>query len=432
MSAETRSSGVPPAGESQPPVQRPGAFSALRHRNFQLYFSGQLISVAGTWMQVIAQGWLVYQISHSELILGVVGFASAIPALILSPFGGVVVDRVSKRSLLVATQAFAMLLAFTLAWLAFSDRVQEWHIIVLAACTGIFNAFDAPARQAFVVEMVGREDLTNAIALNSMMFNAARVIGPALAGVLLALLGAAWCFLINGISFFFVIAGLLLMRLPPHPRHEGPISPWSQLRQGWEYVTQRSELSGLILIALVFSFFSMSYSSILPAFVDRALHQDASAYGWINALTGMGAVTGAIILAGFSHRIRRGRWLLAATLLFPVTLMLFAINTRYGLALLLSYGLGVGFMLQFTLVNTLLQLRVTDAMRGRVMALYTITFSGFAPFGNLLTGWLAEQWGLAPAIVFGALMALLLTLALLQFIPSLRRLDEPHGPKTAL
>ncbi len=207
---------------------RANAFAALRHRNFQLYFAGQLVSNAGTWMQVIAQGWLVYQIGHSELALGAVGFASAIPSLVATPWGGVVVDRVPKRTLLILTQTGAMLLAFVLAALVFSGLVQQWHIILLAAGLGLVNSFDSPARQAFVVEMVGREDLPNAIALNSLMFNSARVVGPALGGLLLAVVGAGWCFTINGISFLAVIWSLWAMELHPEGAKVTAESPWKQ------------------------------------------------------------------------------------------------------------------------------------------------------------------------------------------------------------
>src|SRR5260221_14137775 len=204
-------------------------FVAMRHRNYQLYFGGQLISNIGTWMQIIAQAWVVYQISHSELALGLVAFASAIPTLVISPWGGVIVDRVSRRNLLIMTQSGAMLLAFALAVLTFMNIVQEWHVIVLAALLGVVNAFDAPARQAIIPELVGKDDLPNAIALNSMMFNSARVIGPAIAGLMLAAIGAAWCFTLNGISFLAVIVGLWLMDLPAHRNTQHTTSPWSHM-----------------------------------------------------------------------------------------------------------------------------------------------------------------------------------------------------------
>ncbi len=356
-------------------------FIAMRHRNFQLYFGGQLISNIGTWMQIIAQGWVVYQISHSELALGLVAFASAIPTLVISPWGGVIVDRMSRRNLLIMTQSGAMLLAFALAALTFANVMQEWHVIVLSALLGVVNAFDAPARQALVPEMVGKRDLPNAIALNSIMFNSARIIGPALAGLMLALVGAAWCFTINGISFFAVIIGLWLMKLPPRQRINHTTSPWQQLVLGIQYAAGNREISALILLSLVFSIFGISYFTILPAFVEKTLHQGALVYGWINAASGLGAVTGAFLLA---HRVsngRRGQLLVWTNIVFPLLLIYFSFTSLYPLSLVLAFGLGLGFMIQFTTINTLLQTRVEDEFRGRVMGLYTITFFGFAPFG---------------------------------------------------
>ena len=407
-----------PISQEQPiePIGEPGnnPFAALRHRNFQLYFGGQLVSNAGTWMQIIAQGWLVYQITHSDLTLGIVGFASAIPTLIVSPWGGVIVDRVPKRSLLILTQAFAMLLAFILAVLAFTNIVQEWHIILLAAGLGLVNAFDAPARQAFVVEMVGKDDLPNAIAINSMMFNSARVIGPAFAGILLAILGAAWCFTINGISFFAVIIGLWAMQLKPHVQRRQLESSWVQLKGGVSYVSKHSDLSGLLLLALIFSVFGISYSTILPAFVEQILKQGAAVYGWITAATGVGAVTGAFMIANHHSPKWRGSWLGWASIAFPLLLAAFAFTPWLVVSLVLAFGLGVGFMMEFTLINTLLQTRVDDVLRGRVMGLYTLTFFGFAPFGNLAVGALSQRIGLSLAISLFAIIGLVLSFAVLR------------------
>src|SRR5512135_890534 len=276
-------------------VRVPKTFKALQHRNFQLYFGGQLISVAGTWMQAIAQAWVVYQLTHSDFWLGVVAFAAAIPGLIITPFGGVIVDRVPKRRLLVITQSSAMILAFILAALSFLNVVQVWHIVALAFGLGIVNAFDGPGRQAFVVEMVGREDLPNAIAINSMMFNGARVIGPAIGGVLLATVGTAWCFFINGVSFLAVIVCLLLMRLTPRTRELKIGSPWTDLKHGLRYVLLHREIFALLMLALIFSVFGISYNTVLPAFIDQILHVDATGYGVVNAFIGAGAVVGAFI-----------------------------------------------------------------------------------------------------------------------------------------
>jgi MFS family permease len=413
----------PPSERITPP--RPFAnstFAAMRHRNFQLYFGGQLVSNIGTWMQIIAQAWVVYQIGHSELTLGWVAFASAIPILVISPWGGVIVDRVSRRNLLVMTQTGAMLLAFILAVLTFTNVVKEWHVIVLAALLGVVNAFDAPARQAFVPEMVGKEDLPNAIALNSIMFNSARIIGPAIAGLLLAIIGAAWCFTLNGISFFAVIIGLWLMKLPPHQPVYNPASPLRQLVSGVQYATRNREISALILLSLVFSIFGISYFTVLPAFVEKVLHQGALAYGWVNAASGVGAVSGAFLLAHHVSNGRRGQLLVWTNIAFPLILIGFAFTTLLPLSLVLAFGLGIGFMVQFTTINTLLQTRVEDNFRGRVMGLYTLTFFGFAPFGNLLIGFLGQKLGLGFAMTLFAVCSLILSRLVLIKTPEVQKL----------
>lgn len=394
----------------------------MRHRNFQLYFGGQLISTAGTWMQIIAQAWLVYQISHSELILGLVAFASAIPSLLITPWAGVVVDRLSRRTLLILTQTGAMLLAFIFAALTFTGMVKEWHVIVLAASLGVVNAFDGPSRQAFVVEMVGFEDLSNAIALNSMMINSARVIGPALGGLLLATVGVAWCFTINGISFLAVILGLWLMTIPPRPEINQDSSPGQQLVSGLQYIIRHRNMLGLLFLALVFSIFGISYTTLLPAFVEKVLHQGTIAYGVVNASIGMGAVAGAFLLANQVANGKRGRWLYASSVIFPLILMIFAFTSFYPFSLVLAFGLGVGFMVQFTIINTLLQLRVEDGFRGRVMGLYTITFIGFAPFGNLLIGFMGEKIGLSISMLIFAACSLVLSQLILGRVRGIREL----------
>ncbi|MGZ6317240.1 MAG: MFS transporter [Anaerolineales bacterium] len=401
---------------------RANAFAALRHRNFQLYFAGQLVSNAGTWMQVIAQGWLVYQIGHSELALGAVGFASAIPSLVATPWGGVVVDRVPKRTLLILTQTGAMLLAFILAALVFTGLVQQWHIIVLAAGLGLVNSFDSPARQAFVVEMVGREDLPNAIALNSLMFNSARVVGPALGGLLLAVVGAGWCFTINGISFLAVIWSLWAMELHPVGVKFTAESPWKQFVSGVQHASERVELGGLILISLIFSVFAISYIPLLPAFVQVVLKQGAAAYGWVTAAFGSGAVVGAVIIARRPRPGWRGNWLFVANILFPIMLSFFVFNTSFPISLVLEVGMGAAFMIEYTMINTLLQTRVEDAMRGRILALYTITFLGFAPFGNLALGALSARIGLSYAIALFAAISLVLSQIVFRRVPEMRAL----------
>ena len=412
-----------PATATRPPAPPPAqAFAAFRHRNYRLYFGGQLVSNAGTWMQIIAQGWLVYQLSHSELMLGIVGFASAIPSLLVTPWGGVVVDRMPKRRLLLLTQSGAMLLAFILAALTFSGIVEAWHIVVLAAGLGLVNAFDAPARQAFVVDMVGSLDLPNAIALNSLMFNSARAIGPAIGGLLLAAVGAAWCFTINGISFLAVLLGLAAMQLEDRPGAGTAETPWRQLWQGVQYLRGEPILSSILWLSLAFSVFGVSYYTLMPAFVERVLQRGPEVYGWVTAATGVGAVTGALLIANHSVRMPRGRFLMLASIGFPVILAAFSFTSLVPVSLVLAFGLGFGFMSQFTMMNTLLQTRVENRLRGRVMSLYALTFFGFAPFGNLAVGALSERIGLSYAISSFAAISLILAIAIHRKVPEVRSL----------
>jgi MFS family permease len=417
-------SDTPRITEAQKNLRKvPRTFSALQYRNYQLWFGGMLISVAGTWMQSIAQGWLVYQISHSEFTLGLMGFASAIPILAITPFGGIVADFFPKRTLLVITQTTMMVLALILSVLTFTGTVQVWHIIVLAALLGAANAFDAPARQAFVVEMVEREDLTNAIAMNSMMFNGARIIGPALGGLLLAAVGAAWCFFFNGISFLAVIAGLLLMQVSRPATRPEMSHPLQQIADGFRYAMRQKEIFALLLLASVFGVFGSSYGALLPAYVDKIFHSGATSFGWINTAIGVGAICASFILARFTSRSSRGQWLFFANIGYCLVLILFAINSNFPVALALCFGLGMGFMLQLNNINSLLQTRVDDRMRGRVMGLYILTLFGFSPFGNLLAGTLAEKWSLTGTVgVFGAIM-LLVSMAVFIKIPEIRRMS---------
>jgi len=401
----------------------PKVFAAFQYRNYKLWFFGQLVSLAGTWMQSIAQAWLVYQISHSELALGIVSFAPAIPIFLVTPFGGVIADRVPKRTLLVITQSVMMVLAFVLAALVFTNLVQTWHVIVLAMLLGVANAFDAPTRQSFIVDMVGREHLTNGIAMNSIMFNGARVIGPALGGLVLAAVGAGWCFFINGFSFLAVIAGLLAMHIPraaPHAKRE--TSSWQQFKDGMRYAGRNGEIVSLLLLASVFSMFGLSYSALLPAFIDQVYHAGANGFGFLNAAIGLGAVTGAYLVAQYVDRSRRGTWLLVSNIGFSILLLIFSFNGNFPLALLAGFGLGVCFMAQNTNLNSLLQTRVSDEMRGRVLSLYTISFFGLSPVGNLVAGAVAQQWSLTGTVAVFAVINLVGSLIIFVKNPSLRRM----------
>ena len=418
---EELKSSSPAAAVSAPAV--PKVFAAFQYRNYKLWFFGQLVSLAGTWMQSIAQAWLVYQISHSELALGIVSFAPAIPIFFVTPFGGVIADRVPKRTLLVITQTVMMVLAFVLAALVFTNLVQTWHVIVLAMLLGVANAFDAPTRQSFIVDMVGREHLTNGIAMNSIMFNGARVIGPALGGLVLAAVGAGWCFFINGFSFLAVIAGLLAMHIPKAaPRPKRATSSWQEFKDSLRYAGRNGEIVSLLLLASVFSMFGLSYSALLPAFIDQVYHAGANGFGFLNAAIGLGAVTGAYLVAQYVDRARRGTWLLVANIGFSILLLIFSFNGNFPLALLTGFGLGVCFMAQNTNLNSMLQTRVSDEMRGRVLALYTISFFGVSPVGNLVAGAVAQQWSLTGTVAVFAVINLVGSLIIFIKNPGLRKM----------
>jgi MFS family permease len=402
-------------------VVRP-IFAALRHRNYRLFFAGQLTSLVGTWMQNVAQSWLVYQLTSSPLYLGVVGFTSAIPVLSLSLWGGVVADRVPKRRLLLVTQSAAMVLAFLLAADVFLGRVQAWHVVVFAFLSGAVNAFDAPTRQAFVVEMVGKEDLPNAIALGSVMFQTARIIGPTIAGIALALVGPAWCFFLNGWSFLAVLVGLWLMDVRPAAGARSAKSPLAQIREGLRYIRGNRTVLTLLGVVAVSNLFASGYSALLPAFARDVLHGGPAVLGWLSAAVGAGALTGALGVASLGDVGRKGRLLTAGNLFFPTMVLLFASSRSLPLSLLILVGAGLGFMVQNTMCNTLIQLAVPDELRGRVMSAYMLVFQGFLPVGALLAGTIAERLGAPAGAACGGTLALLAGLAWWWRAPYVRRL----------
>jgi MFS family permease len=410
------------AAQTRRKLNPPKVVSSFRHRNYRLWFAGQLVSLVGTWMQIIAQGWLVYEISHSEFDLGLVGFASAIPSLIISPWGGVMTDRIPRRTLLVLTQTALMVMAFILAALAFAGAVQVWHIIVLAALQGVVNAFDAPARMTFVFDMVGREDITNAIALNSTMFNGARVIGPAVGGVLLAAIGARWCFLINGFSFLAVIAGLMMMTFPVRTLTPSKQNPFRQMIEGLQYVRSHRDIRGLLLLSLIFGFFGTSYGSLLPAFVDKALHSGEASFGALNAATGIGAFGAGLLLAQLASSSARGKMVTISAFVYPFVLMVFGFITSINLALVFTFLLGFFFLLMFNNINSLLQLNTSENMRGRVMSLYSLVFFGFSPFGSLAIGAIAERIPISLTIGLSGLVTILLTVVIFMSTPEIKKL----------
>jgi MFS family permease len=380
---------------------RPGWAALSRsfhHRNFRLFFTGQFISLVGTWMQSVAVSWLVYRLTGSSLYLGLIGFIGQFPVFVLGLWGGCLADRWNKRSILVATQTAALIQALALAALTLTGHIVIWQVAGLAMLLGVITAVDMPTRQAFVVEMVGKADLHNAIALNSSMFNSARVLGPALAGVLVAAFGEGWCFLGNGLSYLAVIASLLLMRLPPSVPPTERACLRSHLAEGLAYAWQdrpvRSILTGLVVTSLC----SVSYMVLMPVMVDAVLGQGARGLGFLMAATGIGSVMAALALAMRQDSRGLGRVRVMAGLGFGLAGILFALSRSFWLSMLVAPVAGFCLILFFAAANTQLQLRSPDALRGRVMALYAITLVGMAPFGSLLAGAVAHALGAPWAI----------------------------------
>ncbi len=382
---------------------------ALKHRNFRLFLTGQLLSVIGTWVQSVAQSWLVYKLTGSTVMLGLVGFASQIPYL-FSPIGGVLADRFNRRKLLILTQALMAAQAVVLAWLTLSGRVEEWTVFYLALSLGIIGLFELTARQSFIVEMVGKEDLMNAIALNSSMYNLGRVIGPSVAGILLASIGEGWCFAVNAVSFIAVIIGLLMMRLPPAPARTDHSSPVAQLREGARYVLQSKPTRALLINLGVLSVFNYPAMVLMPVFADRLLGGGPTTLGYLLTSFGAGAMVGALMMAsridlsGISRRIVR------STIIYSVALLGFAFVSWLPLACLLVAITGGGIMTQIASTNTALQSITPDHLRGRVVGYYGMMFLGMVPIGSLLAGWLGDWIGVRWTVALSAAACLLAAL----------------------
>ena len=380
----------------------PATLRALRHRNFQLFFSGQLISLIGTWMQTIAQSWLVYRLTGSPLLLGTAGFASQFPVFLVAPLGGIAADRFNRQRLVIATQISSMILAAILAVLTLTGVVEVWHIFVLAALLGVVNAFDIPARQSFLVDMVGKEDLMNAIALNSSMFNGARIVGPAISGILVARIGEGWCFFANSVSYIAVITGLLLMRVE-RPSRLAPSGPAvARLIEGFQFARNTAPIRALLLLLGLVSLVATPYSVLMPLFADRVLQGGARGLGILMGATGVGALLGALTLATRSGVRGLGRWVAFSCGGFGISLVLFSLSRNFWLSAMLLLPVGFCMMLQMSSSNTLIQAMVPDELRGRVMALYTMMFMGMAPFGSLFAGALAHRLGAPLTVSIGA------------------------------
>ena len=400
---------------------RQGTFAALRHPNYRLWFIGQLISLFGTWMQNTAQGFLVFELTHSPEYLGFVGFASGIPSWLLTLYGGVVADRIPRRKLIISTQSSMMVLALALAALTFLHEVHPWHVIALAFLLGTANAFDGPARQSFVSEMVAPEDLTNAIALNSMMFQAATVVGPAMAGITYALFGPGWCFTLNAVSFIAVIAALAAMKLPPHTPRTATTSAVDELREGARYIRSQPTIIVLISMIAVSSMFGLSFTTLIPAWSVNVLGGGAEINGLLFSARGTGALLGAFFIASLGRNIMRGRLLTAGSFLFPVLMFALAFSRTLPVSLLLLAGAGVGTIFVNNLSNALVQTSTPERLRGRVMGTYTWVFFGFIPLGALWSGTIAGKLGEPAAVMINATIAFGFALVIRVFYPGLRK-----------
>ena len=393
---------------------------ALHHRNFRLFFGGQLISLVGTWMQSLAQAWLVYRLTGSSFLLGAVGFAGQFPVFLLGLIGGTVADRYRRHRIIIVTQVVSMLLALVLSILTLTGVVRVWHIMALASLMGVINAFDMPARQAFLVEMVGKEDLMNAIALNSSMFNGARVVGPAIAGMLVATIGEGWCFFANGISYIAVIIGLLLMKLSPTGAAPRSGSAVSNILEGFRFVRNAHAIRALLVLLGLVSLVGMPYAVLMPIFADKILLGGPRGLGILMGATGVGALIGALSLASRSGVKGLGRWAGYSCAGFGVSLMLFSISRAFWVSVALVVPVGLCLMFQMGASNTLIQTMTPDKLRGRVMAVYAMMFMGMAPVGSISAGILAQRFGAPLTVFIGGVFSIAGAAAFLVRLPMLR------------
>ncbi len=374
-------------------------FRSLRHPNYRLFFAGQLLSLVGTWMQNVAQLWLVYRLTGSGMDLGLAGFMNHFPVVLLAPWGGMLADRCDRRRLLLCTQAVALVQAALLAYLTLSGHVQVWHVYLLAGVLGLSQGVDIPARQSFIIELVGREDLPNAIALNSSMFNAARLLGPVAAGVLVAVAGEGVCFLANSVSFLCVMAALLAMRLPARPRPASGERALRAIAEGFAYAWRAPHIRWLLCMVALGSLMGVPYAVLLPIIADRMLGAGPQGLGLLAGSAGLGAVCGALALAVRSGARGLGAWIAAAAGVFGAGLLCLAASTALPWAMASLVMVGLGMVVQMAGANTLLQVLSGDHMRGRVMALFSMMYMGMVPLGSLLAGWLCDRVG--PALTVG-------------------------------
>jgi len=406
----------PPRG----PLSR--TFSALRYRDFRLIWTGAFLSTTGTWMATVAQGWIVLSMTNSAFLLGVDGFLATGPMLIFSLFGGVVADRVERKKIMLFSQYLQMSFAFILAALLFSGNVKVWHIFLLSFLTGSAQSFSGPAYISLLPLLVRREDLPNAVAMNSMQFNLARVIGPVLAGIALAAWGAAICFAVNGLSFLAVIAALLLIRSPPVRPSSEQGGLFDEMKEGFRFVAHRPKLQMLTFLAFAGTFLGMPIVTFLPVVAKSIFGLEAKGYAWMMTTYGLGSVTGAIVVAATAHAAKKGRIALKLQLAFAALLVAFAFSRSLPLSLVVAFFAGMCIVGVISLYSSLVQLTTSDEMRGRVMSIFMLAFRGGMPLGNLLAGYVAHRWSISAAL---AVNGTILAAVALFFIVRGTTLDEP-------
>jgi MFS family permease len=399
---------------------------AFKSKNYRLFFAGQGLSLIGTWMTQLATVWLVYSLTNSPLMLGVVGFTSQIPNFFLAPFGGVFVDRFSRYRTLIGTQILSMFQSLALAVLTLTGVIQIWHIIVLSLIQGFINALDAPARQAFVPELVERrEDLANAIAINSTMINGARLIGPAVGGLLIAGVGVAYCFLIDGLSYIAVIAGLLAMTVKPWKAHKVNGHPWQQVKEGFVYAFSFPPIRAILLLSTLVSLMGLQNTILVPIFAETILKGGAESLGFLMAASALGALSGGIYLATRKTILGIGKLIAIAPAILGFGLIAFAISRYLPLSLFTMLFVGLGTILQIAASNTFLQTIVEEDKRGRLMSLYTMSFLGMIPVGNLLGGALANHIGAPNTLIIDGIACIIGSVLFHRELPALRKLVMP-------
>jgi MFS family permease len=399
---------------------------ALGYRNFRLFFVGQTVSLIGTWMQRIAVGWLVYRLTDSAFLLGVVGFAGQIPALVLAPFAGVLADRWNRHGLLIMTQALAMMQAFVLAYLVLTETVEVWEIVTLSLVLGVVTAFDIPVRQSFMIEMIEEEtDLGNAIALNASMVNGARLLGPSVAGLLIATVGEGICFLINGLSYLAVIASLMMMRIAQKNLGAHKSKAWQDLKEGFAYVYGFEPIRAIILLLCLLSLMGTPYNVLMPIFARDVLHGGPSTLGFLMGGSGVGALIGALYLASRRGVLGLGKMIPVGASMFGLGLVSFALSSNFFLSLTLLTAVGFGQMIEWATSNTLLQTMVDDERRGRVMGFFTLAFVGIVPLGSLMAGALATVIGAPCTLFIGGVTCLIGAGIFARKLPQLREKVRP-------